>query len=238
MTNQPLIEIKNLNYSYAGPSGSVPVLRDVSLSIQKGEFISILGPSGGGKSTFLNLIGGLEKVNSGKILVNGNDISMLSATELDHYRQTEVSFVFQFFNLLPTLTAYENVLLAMEAMDHPPVDAQDRASMFLINVGLEGKLDRFPSQLSGGEQQRVAIARALAKGAPLILADEPTGNLDEVTATQVIDLIVKVQRESGATLLLITHDMSVATRANRIVQLVKGQMQTVNFEEKIHATNR
>jgi putative ABC transport system ATP-binding protein len=229
------IEVNNVSYSYTGPDGPVPVLRNVSLSARKGEFLSVLGPSGGGKSTLLNLLGGLEKPVDGEILVNGHNLARQSCRELERYRQTQVSFIFQFFNLLPTLTALENVLLATEAMELPPMDADARAHRFLAAVGLQDKINRFPSQLSGGEQQRVAIARALTRGAPLILADEPTGNLDEETAAQVMDLIVNVQRESGATLVLITHDLAVASRAARAVQLVKGKLQPMNLKGAIHA---
>jgi putative ABC transport system ATP-binding protein len=236
--NQQLIQVEGLHYRYNGSDGPVDVLRNISLEVRQGEFLSILGPSGGGKSTLLNLLGALDRPTEGRVWVNGKDLTAMDAKALEHYRQTDIAFIFQFFNLLPTLTALENVLLAMEAMEHPPQDAHERACRFLSRVGLEEKMDRFPSQLSGGEQQRVAIARALSKGAPLILADEPTGNLDEETAAAVMDLIVEAQGESGATLLLITHDLSVARRAGRTVELVKGGLKEVHFGDVGHAAHR
>lgn len=236
--NQQLIQVEGLHYRYNGSDGPVDVLKNISLQVQKGEFLSILGPSGGGKSTLLNLLGALDRPTEGRVCVDGKDLTAMDARALERYRQTDVAFIFQFFNLLPTLTAFENVLLAMEAMENPPQDAHERACRFLSRVGLAEKMNRFPSQLSGGEQQRVAIARALSKGAPLILADEPTGNLDEETADAVMDLIVEAQRESGATLLLITHDLSVARRAGRTVELVKGGLKEVHFGEKGYATHR
>ncbi len=219
-----LLELESLSHSYPGPDGRVPVLSELNLRVRRGEFVAVLGKSGSGKSTLLNLVGGLEKPTSGVLRVEGRDIAGLSPSALETYRQTSVAFIFQFFNLLPALTAKENVLLALEAMDKPPADALERACGYLESVGLGAKMDRFPAQLSGGEQQRVAIARALVRRAPLILADEPTGNLDEDTAAQVMDLLAQVQRQSGATVLLITHDDKVAARADRVLRFSHGRL--------------
>jgi ABC-type lipoprotein export system ATPase subunit len=219
-----LLEVKALSHSYSGPNGRVPVLTELDLQVRRGEFVAVLGKSGCGKSTLLNLIGGLEKPDSGEIRVAGQDITLLSRLALEVYRQRSVSFIFQFYNLLPALTARENVMLALEAAGEPSPDALARVIRELESVGLGDKMDNFPSQLSGGEQQRVAIARALVRQAPLILADEPTGNLDEDTSAQILELLVNVQRKSGTTLLLITHDDKVAARADRLLRLSRGQI--------------
>lgn len=234
-----LVHVEGLSYSYSGADGPVSVLREVNIQIEQGEFVAILGASGSGKSTLLNLLGGLEKPKQGQVWVGGHNLASLTDRKAELFRQTQVAFIFQFFNLLPTLSALENVLLGMEAMDDAPKDAARRANEVLAGVGLGSKLDRIPSQLSGGEQQRVAIARALAKRAPLILADEPTGNLDEETANSVMNLLVKMQRESNSALILITHDSSVAQRADRVVELVKGQLRaTTTQQEARYAAHR
>ncbi|WP_095144271.1 MULTISPECIES: ABC transporter ATP-binding protein [unclassified Pseudomonas] len=220
----PMIELRRLVYTFPGGEGPVEVLKEVNLSVTTGQFVAVLGASGSGKSTLINLIGGLERCASGQIQVNGLDVGKMKATELETYRQQQVGFVFQFFNLLPTLTALENVMLALEALNSPPKDIRARALQTLDEVGLAGKAKRYPSQLSGGEQQRVAIARALVREAPLILADEPTGNLDEDTAGQVMELFADMQRRVKTTLLLITHDATVAARADRILRLSHGQL--------------
>ena len=226
----PLVQMRRVNYAYPGATGPVPVLHDVSLGIAQGEFVAVLGASGSGKTTLLNLLGGLDKPTSGVISVDDRDITRCSERELERYRQHTVGFVFQFFNLLPSLTAIENVRLGLEAMEPAPRDSEERAARLLRAVGLAGKEARFPNQLSGGEQQRVAIARALAKSAPLILADEPTGNLDEDTAVEVMNLFQRVVREERATLLLITHDPGVAKRADRVLLLNRGHIEVRNAE--------
>ena len=229
----PLVRTRELSYTYGGASGPVNVLNGVNFEAERGEFVSILGPSGSGKSSFLYLIGGLDQPTSGEVSVAGHNLARYSSTEVELYRQTQVAFVFQFFNLLPTLTALENVLLGLEAMTSPPLDAHARAREVLADVGLDNKLDRFPAQLSGGEQQRVAVARALAKRAPLILADEPTGNLDEDTAGEVIEMFVRLQKRSGSTLILITHDLAIARRAGRVMELRRGTFVDVTREQSV-----
>ncbi|MCK9903796.1 ABC transporter ATP-binding protein [Frankia sp. Cpl3] len=220
----PVVEASDLSYAYQGTDGPVPVLRGTDLTVRGGEFVAIVGPSGCGKSTLLTLLGGLEQPQAGTIRVADRDLRTLGAKELESFRQHVVAFVFQFFNLLPTLTAWENVLLGLEAMVPMPRDARQRADQWLERVGLAAKRDRFPGQLSGGEQQRVAIARALAKETPLVLADEPTGNLDEETAAAVLELFVAAQRMSGSAVVLITHDAKIAARADRVVELTRGRL--------------
>jgi len=218
-----VVDIAALSHSYATNETETQVLASVDLQIRPREFVAILGSSGSGKSTLLNLIGGLDHPQSGRMTVCGTDLMAIGAPALERFRQAQVAFVFQFFNLLASLTAVENVELALEAMTPRPSDIRARAMARLDDVGLGGKAHRFPAQLSGGEQQRVAIARALVRDVPLILADEPTGNLDEATAAQVMALFETVQAASGAALLLITHDPAIAARADRVVHLVNGR---------------
>lgn len=233
-----IVRAENLHYGYQGANGLVSVLSGLNLHVQKNEFVSIIGASGSGKSSLLYLLGGMESPSSGRIEVGGKCLQDLSGNELEAYRQNQVSFVFQFFNLLPSLTAKENVLLGMEAMGLAEAQARERAKSVLASVGLAGKEDRFPLQLSGGEQQRVAIARALAKRVPLILADEPTGNLDEQTAQEVMELLVRVQSEYQAAVVLITHDMDIARRADRILLLRKGTLEEIRPDAVAAAVQR
>jgi putative ABC transport system ATP-binding protein len=219
-----IVAASAVSHSYRSPIGPVPVLNQIDLTVTAGEFVAILGPSGSGKSTLLNLIGGLENPSHGTIRVCGQDVSALSAAAMERYRQHTVAFVFQFFNLLPSLTALENVMLGLEAMEPSPPDPSRTARRHLDLVGLSDKVDRYPAHLSGGEQQRVAVARALAKRVPLILADEPTGNLDEDTAAEVMGLFARIRGESGAAIILITHDPVVAAGADRRLRLVKGRL--------------
>jgi putative ABC transport system ATP-binding protein len=229
-----VIVASGLSYGYPGPDGPVPVLVGVDLRVRSGEFVAVVGPSGGGKSTLMSLLGGLERPDAGTLEVAGQDLTRLAGRALERFRQQSVSFVFQFFNLLPTLTAEENVLLGMEAMASPPRDAGSRAVLWLDRVGLSAKRDRFPAQLSGGEQQRVAIARALARDAPLVLADEPTGNLDEDTAAAVMAVLEQARAASSATLVLITHDPAIASRADRVLELSRGRVSEVSSVPRPH----
>ncbi|MFM2343779.1 MAG: hypothetical protein RLZZ210_387 [Pseudomonadota bacterium] len=215
------IQISNVDYAYNSNNKPIKVLDGINLEIKQNEFVAILGSSGSGKSTLMNILGGLEQASSGDIIVDSQNISKFNLNELEAYRQYKVSFIFQFFNLLPTLTAIENVMLAMQAKGEVDIKV---AQHFLEQVGLGEKMHRLPAQLSGGEQQRVAIARALSKKTPLILADEPTGNLDENTAKSIIDLLVEIQKQNQATLVLITHDNIIAQKAHRIVHLKQGKL--------------
>lgn len=227
-----LVEVTGLHYGYEGPQGRVSVLNGVNLEARRQEFVAIVGASGSGKSSLLYLLGGMERAARGRIGVGGRDLGSMSDHEMESYRQRQVSFIFQFFNLLSSLTAMENVLLGMEAMGVSYEDAAGRAHQALVSVGLRDKADRYPAQLSGGEQQRVAIARALAKRTPLILADEPTGNLDEVTAQGVMDVFHHVQREYQTTVILITHDSGIARQADRILELRNGLLNEVDVDRE------
>jgi putative ABC transport system ATP-binding protein len=214
------LDIELVTKSYRQGAEDVRVLDGVSLSIAPGEFVALVGPSGSGKSTLLHLAGGLDKPDHGWVRVAGIDLSSLGAGDLARVRRRQIGFVFQFFQLLPTLTVRENVELPLTFDGRRKVDATE----LIERVGLVGKAERRPGELSGGEMQRVAIARALVAGAPLILADEPTGNLDSTNATAVLDMLTEQVREAGASLLLVTHDASAAKRADRILALSDGRL--------------
>lgn len=200
--------------------GSAAVLRGVDLHLPTGSFTALLGPSGCGKSTLLQLIGGMERPDSGIIRVHSEQVELLRGDALRRYRATQVGFVFQNSNLLPTLTARENVEVAL--LDQP--DAAKRAGDLLTAVGLTDRLNYFPDQLSGGQRQRVALARALARRPPVLLADEPTGSLDQKSGRAVMDLMGWLKREAGTTLLVVTHDPEVAGSADRVLRMVDGQV--------------
>ena len=221
-----VVDIGDLSYRYSAAGTETVILSSIDLRVSEGEFVAILGSSGSGKSTLLNLVGGLDTPQKGRMTVCGTDLMAIDPRGLERFRQSRIAFVFQFFNLLASLTAVENVELALEAMTPKPSDMRKRAMARLDDVGLAAKAHRFPAQLSGGEQQRVAIARALARDAPLILADEPTGNLDEETAGRVMALFDAVRSTSRAALLLITHDVTIAHRADRILHLANGRFAT------------
>jgi len=214
-----LIEVSRTVRSGAGP---LTILHPTSLTIAAGRAVAITGPSGSGKSTLLGLIAGLDAPTTGRIRLDGVEITSLSEEALARLRGEKVGIVFQFFHLLPSLTAYENVLVPMEISGLR--DAPARARALIADVGLTGRGHHFPSQLSGGEQQRVAIARALANDPPILLADEPTGNLDTATGRQVIDLLVQMNRTRGRTLVLVTHDVELAALADQAIALRDGRV--------------
>jgi len=203
-------------------SNTIRALNNLSLEIQQGEFVVVLGPSGSGTTTFLNLLGGLERPDSGEIIVGGELVSQMNEGALTAYRRRKVGFVFQFFNLLPTLTAQENVALTAEMA----VDGYDPRAM-LDRVKLGDRADHYPGQLSGGQQQRVAIARSLAKKPALVLADEPTGSLDMQTGIEVLEVMRTLNRESGQTILLVTHNSAIAQIADRVIHLSNGAVHQV-----------
>jgi len=219
-SNAFLLEAKNLTREF--DEGQVKALRGVDFSIKEGEFVAIIGPSGCGKSTLLQLIGALDRPTSGTLFYRG--ISLPDHPNPAAYRAREVGFIFQAFHLLPTFTAAENVQIPMFEIDRSASERRARAFELLKLVGLENRLDHFPSKLSGGERQRVAIARSLANGPSLLLADEPTGNLDSENAHSVLDLIIGLQQEQGRAMVLVTHDPTIAGRAGRILRMIDGRI--------------
>ena len=208
------------------PLGPVVVhaVRGVNLTIYENEMIAIVGPSGSGKSTLLGLIGGLDTPTTGRIEIDGVDITHMSEGRLSEVRNEKIGFVFQFFNLIPTLTALENVALPIEFANQPKFDAEKRARELLDLLGLSDRLNHRPMELSGGQQQRVAIARALANNPPLLLADEPTGNLDSQASGVVLQALRDVWRETGTTVVLVTHDRELAARMDRVMELIDGRI--------------
>ncbi|MGH7036074.1 MAG: ABC transporter ATP-binding protein [Stellaceae bacterium] len=215
-----LIRLDNLRLTLASAAGPVNVLRGISLEIEEGTTVGLIGPSGSGKSTLMMALGGLERASAGTIEIAGCDLNALDEDALARFRRDNIGIVFQSFHLVPTMTALENVALPLELAGRK--DAVDIARTGLEAVGLGARLAHYPAQLSGGEQQRVAIARAFAARPKLLLADEPTGNLDGATGKQVIDLLFRLHRDSGATFLLITHDPELARRCDQIVTLIDG----------------
>jgi len=204
----------------------VEVLKDVSFNIQRGEFLAIVGPSGSGKTTILNLIGGLDQPTSGSVRYADRDLTTASSGQLTRYRRTEVGFVFQFYNLVPTLTARENVLVSTEISDNP-LDVDETLEL----VGLTDRREHFPGQLSGGEQQRVAIARAVAKNPSLLLCDEPTGALDFETGKRVLRLLLDLNRNLGKTVVIITHNAALSEVADRVIHLRSGEISDLKVNE-------
>lgn len=200
----------------------VHAVRGVSMNVGAGEFLGIMGPSGSGKSTLLGLIGGLDTPTDGRIYIDGEDITDLDERELTRVRNEKIGFVFQFFNLIPTLTALENVALPIQFARHRQFNPNKRARELLTLLGLQDRMNHRPTQLSGGEQQRVALARALANNPPLVLCDEPTGNLDTASSEVVMNALRDVQRKTGATVVIVTHSMDVASQVDRVVMLVDG----------------
>jgi len=217
-----MIRVRGLSMRLASGGRGVDVLTDVSLDVPAGQFLAIAGPSGSGKSTLLGLIAGLDQPTAGRIEVAGVDITALDEDGLARFRRDHVGYVFQSFHLLPTLTAQENVAVPLELAGE--ADAAARAAALLAEVGLAERAHHYPVQLSGGEQQRVAVARAMARRPALLLADEPTGNLDSATGKQIIELLVGMNRRLGATLVLVTHDTALAAHADRVVTLRDGRV--------------
>jgi putative ABC transport system ATP-binding protein len=220
MSNDGLIEMRGVTRHYQMGEVTVRALRGLDLTIHRGEFIVLLGPSGSGKTTTLNLLGGLDRPTGGSIVVDGREITSLSEKELTAYRRDQVGFIFQFFNLVPTLTARENVEFSLALTSRN--DLARRAGELLDLVNLGPRADHFPAQLSGGEQQRVAIARALANGPPLLLCDEPTGNLDVETGRRVLQTIRDLNEKQGTTVVLVTHNVAIAPMARRVLRLRDG----------------
>jgi putative ABC transport system ATP-binding protein len=216
-----MLQARGLTQSYPSGGHDLVVLRDVSFTLEEGAFAAIVGPSGSGKSTLLGLLAGLDRPRQGTVVLDGQDLGPLSEDERARLRAEKVGFVFQSFHLIPTLTARENVQVPLELRGLP---SRARADELLERVGLAGRAHHYPAQLSGGEQQRVALARAFCHRPRLLFADEPTGNLDAATGAAVIELMVEMNRESGTTLVLVTHDPELAGRARRVLQLRDGQI--------------
>ncbi|QDU64661.1 Macrolide export ATP-binding/permease protein MacB [Planctomycetes bacterium Pan216] len=219
VSSDALIRLAGIAKTYQMGEVDVPVLRGVDLDIPQSRLTVLVGPSGSGKSTLLNIIGGMDQTSSGSVHFRQRDLARMNARQLTSYRREHVGVVFQFYNLVPTLTARENVLVATEISSNPMDPAEA-----LVLVGLEDRLDHFPSQMSGGEQQRVAIARAIAKRPELLLCDEPTGALDFETGKRVLALLVQLQRDLGTTVLIITHNAAIAALADRVIRLRSGEI--------------
>jgi putative ABC transport system ATP-binding protein len=217
-----MISIRSLSKTYRRGNQPVPVLLDIDLEIDAGDYVSLMGPSGSGKSTLLNLIAGIDKPSSGSLLIGGVDIASLAENDLAAWRASNVGFVFQFYNLMPVLNAFENVELPLLLTDLGKADRREHVETALAMVGLADRMDHYPNELSGGQQQRVAIARALITDPALIVADEPTGDLDRTSADDVLKLLDRLNGELGKTIVMVTHDPKCAARAKRLVHLEKG----------------
>ncbi len=218
-----LVKLENVSRYFKMGDQKIYALNNVNLEIEKGDFILILGPSGSGKTTLLNQIGGIDRPDQGKVIVGGKDISSLPDNELTKYRAKTIGWVFQFFNLIPSLNAWENVALSLE-LSGDNKNMEKRAKDILARVGLKDKTDLFPPQMSGGEQQRVALCRALIKKPLLIIADEPTGNLDHKTGLEIVNLMKELNEEEGTTFVVVSHDESLKVVADRVLHLVDGQI--------------
>jgi putative ABC transport system ATP-binding protein len=219
-----LVEIEHLSKSYVRGEQIVPVLTDINLVIREGDFVAMMGPSGSGKSTLLNLVAGIDKPDAGRLAVAGEDITRLGDTELADWRARTVGFVFQFYNLMPVLTAFENVELPLQLTALSRAERRERVELLLGMVGLTDRMKHYPNELSGGQQQRVAIARALVTDPLLVIADEPTGDLDRQSAADILGLLDRLNSELGKTIVMVTHDPRAAEAAHHLIYLDKGQL--------------
>jgi len=224
----PIVVIRNLTKSYRRGSQIIPVLNDITFDIEEGEFLSLMGPSGSGKSTLLNLIAGIDKPDSGVIRIGGIDISSLNEVELAHWRANNVGFIFQFYNLIPVLTAFENVELPLLLTSLSKKERREHVETALQVVNLTDRMDHYPGQLSGGQQQRVAIARAVVPDPAILVADEPTGDLDKISAREILELMERLVHELGKTIIMVTHDPRAAEKAHVIRHLEKGVLNNVH----------
>ena len=221
---EPLVEIRNLAKSYTRGGQVVPVLADITLDIHAGDFTALMGPSGSGKTTLLNLIAGIDKPDSGVLRVQGVDIAALGERELADWRAAHVGFIFQFYNLIPVLTTFENVELPLMLTGLSRAERRERVELTLSVVGLADRMKHYPNELSGGQQQRVAIARAVVADPTLIVADEPTGDLDRVSAADILAMMQRLNSELGKTIIMVTHDLNAAKAAKTIIHLEKGEL--------------
>lgn len=224
MSSEHAIEIDRVAKSYTRDKLQIPVLDQLSLAVETGDFLALMGPSGSGKTTLLNLIAGLDQPNSGRVLVHGQDLCRMSEADITRWRSENVGFIFQLYNLIPVMTATENVELPLLLTHLKKRDRLERARTALKIVGLTGREDHFPRQLSGGQEQRVAIARAIVTDPYLIVADEPTGDLDRTSAGEILDLMQALNEEFKKTIVMVTHDQKAADRARRLLHLDKGRL--------------
>ena len=229
-SNTPIVEIEHVNKSYRRGTRTIPVLVDITLDIAEGEFLALMGPSGSGKTTLLNMIAALDQVDSGIIRVGGMDITGLAETQLAAWRSVNVGFIFQFYNLIPVLTAFENVELPLLLTGLSRRERREHVELALQVVNLANRMDHYPGQLSGGEQQRVAIARAIITDPTILVADEPTGDLDRVAAQEILELMDRLNRESHKTIIMVTHDPRAAKKARTIRYLDKGILNNVHSQ--------
>jgi putative ABC transport system ATP-binding protein len=222
---KPIIEIRNVFKSYQRDSIQIPVLNDISLDVPEGEFLALMGPSGSGKTTLLNLIAGIDRPNKGSVIVAGTDVTKLGESALAKWRARHVGFIFQFYNLIPVLTAYENVELPLLLTPLSKKDRKRQVETALTLVGLADRMQHYPKQLSGGQEQRVAIARALASDPTILVADEPTGDLDKQSAEEILTLLDRLNSEFKKTIVMVTHDPRAAEKAHTVRHLDKGELQ-------------
>jgi putative ABC transport system ATP-binding protein len=224
--NGTMIKVDHVTKSYRRDSIEIPVLRDISIDVPTGEFLALMGPSGSGKTTLLNLIAGIDRPNAGKVVVHGTDIGLLGESELARWRARHVGFIFQFYNLLPVLTAFENVELPLLLTGLSRKEKREHVEAALNLVGLGDRIRHYPKQLSGGQEQRVAIARAIVTDPTILVADEPTGDLDKVSAGEIMDLLERLNKEFKKTIVMVTHDPRAAEKAHKAMHLDKGELTT------------
>jgi putative ABC transport system ATP-binding protein len=221
----PIVQIRSLSKSYRRDSLEIPVLRDISLEVPEGEFLGLMGPSGSGKTTLLNLIAGIDRPDTGTVTVAGTDVTKLNESQLARWRSTHIGFVFQFYNLIPVLTAFENVELPLLLTSLSKAQRKEHVETALALVGLADRMHHYPRQLSGGQEQRVAIARAIATDPTILVADEPTGDLDRKSAEEILTLLERLNKEFKKTIVMVTHDPHAAQRAHAVRHLDKGELQ-------------
>ena len=219
-----MIDVTNVSKSYRRDAIEIPVLSNITIRVPEGEFLALMGPSGSGKTTLLNLIAGIDRPNTGSVVVNGTDIATLNESELARWRSHNVGFIFQFYNLLPVLTAFENVELPLLLTSLSKKERREHVEASLKLVGLEDRMRHYPKQLSGGQEQRVAIARAIVTDPTVLVADEPTGDLDRVSAQEVVTLLDRLNKEFKKTVVMVTHDPRAAEKAHKVMHLDKGEL--------------